>query len=1753
MKTNYRIISIILALTFIVGGVYVYYRAIPPKGKATGIVELPEQGLRKIDKVFKLADINNDRLAEIILLKTFSEDMSRLYLLDVRGNLFIGWPQDGKCPAIGDVNNDGYKKIIDILDNKIYVYDQSGVQLSGFPVNLEKQSATPPVLADLDNNGALEIICGSNMPMPVINVVDGNGYFLEGWQEKIVMPTAKTGYPFSLAAGDINNDGEVEIVALASDRIFVFNRQGEVISRSSVLGLQENREDMVTQLILGDFNLDKILEIVLVYGNELSVRNVDSELFKIKMENNVISCILGDSNGDNLPEIVLTMPDQKIFVYDSSGGLINGWPKDKVIGTPVVGDINSDGINEVVVIRKPFSDYEISAYDINGKPINGWPISLMYSVNSTLALGDIDDDRLIEIVFADTEDNIRIIKTCGIVTTGTWPEIYGGIYNNWVWLPEYMLIDKEREVGNKEDVFSEASSTIPEFIQPEFKLLVSSKDLELISVAEEVAITEEKKKGKPDVGILPIPVNLALDAHITASSEYSQQYKAQNIADGLLGQWDEGEWASSGEQTPWIRLGWDSTQTINTIVLYDRPNRFDEVLNARLDFSDGSSIITGMLPNSGSPKKIIFNDKNVNWVKLQILEGAGSLNTGIAEIEVFYDKPIDSELNLSRKAHITASSEYSSTYKALNITDGLLGQWDEGEWASSGEQTPWIKLSWDNMQTINTVILYDRPNRYDEVLNARLDFSDGSSIITGMLPNSGSPKEIIFNDRNVTWVKFQILEGSGSLNAGLAELEIFFTDKRKNQDNLAMTAKVTASSTFSPKYEPTKVIDGQLGQWDAGEWASCGERTPWIMLSWDTPQTADMILLYDRPNRFDEVLNARLEFSDGSTIVTGMLPNSGAPKQIIFKTKTFDWVRLQILEGSDSLNAGLAEFEVFYSKQVLKSQKEARENNVLINNEITKLKNIDPSLIYTITDPKFVDGRLTSYTCRVTNSIGTIDRTIYGMIIYNKEGEEIGWSEYGRIEDGRIQYREAVTDSAGSRSIWFAKAIAEEGTIGETAETLKQMAKQVLEEKEKQALIDKEIANLKNMDPALIYKITDPEFIGGKLTRYACFVTNSLGTIRRTVYMQIFYDELGMEVGGAEYGRIEDGRLQYRLWKANKDGGRQIILAESFLDDDAILLREMARVCPIRMHYIKMYASCSNLITGDKVAEEEEKLAIDNETAKLKNMDPSLIYTITKPKFVKGKLISYTCQVTNSIGTINRTVYGEIYYNESGSEIRFAECGMIEDGRLQYRLAKTNKDGNRQIIFAKAFKNNDAILLKELARAALSRIGVKDIGLLYVPMPISIQPEDGMPEKWKEILVDKEIAKLKNMDPVLIYTITEPEFMNLKLVSYTCQVTNSIGTINRTVHGEIYYNEAGEEIYYAEYGLIEDGRTQYRLSRTNSDGNRQIIYAKAVGNVWDFEIAIDILRKILNKDKTDEELINTLMLVYSFDIIPKIVINDFVYQLQDMDLEAIGKTRFDMVIIDYSQTPHELNPQVCSAKQIPIYSPIHIHQDTSEKGRFTLEQITALKNSPGGPKTVLAYMSIGEAENYRWYWKNKWDRDNDGKPDPCAPSWLETENSDRPGNYKVRYWEPGWQAIIYGSPTSYLDKIIEAGFDGVYLSRLTAEQEMVDFVKAIAFYARVIKGKADFLIIPQNGEGLSSHPDYVQVVDGIGKEETWGEAIANIDVFKQAKKFVLVIEYVTRQDLIDDFYTKAIEKGYIPYATERDLDVLSINPGHEPD
>ncbi|MGC9312668.1 MAG: endo alpha-1,4 polygalactosaminidase, partial [Sediminispirochaetaceae bacterium] len=120
-------------------------------------------------------------------------------------------------------------------------------------------------------------------------------------------------------------------------------------------------------------------------------------------------------------------------------------------------------------------------------------------------------------------------------------------------------------------------------------------------------------------------------------------------------------------------------------------------------------------------------------------------------------------------------------------------------------------------------------------------------------------------------------------------------------------------------------------------------------------------------------------------------------------------------------------------------------------------------------------------------------------------------------------------------------------------------------------------------------------------------------------------------------------------------------------------------------------------------------------------------------------------------------------------------------------------------------------------------------------------------------------------------------------------------------------------------------------------------------------------------------------------------------------LAAVEKTDYDLIIMDLFFENEALSPG-------------------------DLDRIRSKQN--GGKRLLICYMSIGEAEDYRYYWKTSWKK--------SPPEWIEEENPDWEGNYKVRYWDAGWQSLIFGNPDAYLDRILAAGFDGVYLDIIDA-------------------------------------------------------------------------------------------------------------------
>ena len=242
------------------------------------------------------------------------------------------------------------------------------------------------------------------------------------------------------------------------------------------------------------------------------------------------------------------------------------------------------------------------------------------------------------------------------------------------------------------------------------------------------------------------------------------------------------------------------------------------------------------------------------------------------------------------------------------------------------------------------------------------------------------------------------------------------------------------------------------------------------------------------------------------------------------------------------------------------------------------------------------------------------------------------------------------------------------------------------------------------------------------------------------------------------------------------------------------------------------------------------------------------------------------------------------------------------------------------------------------------------------------------------------------------------------------------------------------------------------------------------------------------------------------------------YQLQDINPSAIAKSSADMIVIDYS----------------------------GNNGPFTKAQVEQMKRKPDGSRrAVVAYMSIGEAETYRWYWPQR------------SSAWLGPENPQWRGNYAVRFWHLDWQAIIF----EYTDKIIAAGFDGIYLDKVDEFEEMGHKDDMVEFVARISQRaksqNEDFLIVSQNGDALIPNPKFREAIDAFAREDLfYGEDndgqrnsadsirtnVRRLKTLTAEGKPVLVVEYPRDSQQAQTAQREIAEQEFVGLLARRALD-----------
>jgi len=286
----------------------------------------------------------------------FGSKDGNLYIVSSTGSQEFAYNQSGYiigAAALANLDGDNDLEIVfatqSSSNGKVFAIHHDGSDVTGFPVDIAEKVIVGPAVADLENDGVMDIVAVSWDNH--IHVFDANG-------------AVKTGFPFETSNRfnspatlvDLDGDGDLEIAAGNDNgNLYVLHHDATIMAEF------DTGDDIRGGIAVADL----------------------------------------ESNGSL--ELLFTGYDDHVHVWDPvTNTELAGWPID--IGSnsltgPVAADLDNDGDLEVVTSTKSGN---IHAFHHDGTPLTQFPFTVAGNIESTPAIGDLDNDGDFELIFGTT-------------------------------------------------------------------------------------------------------------------------------------------------------------------------------------------------------------------------------------------------------------------------------------------------------------------------------------------------------------------------------------------------------------------------------------------------------------------------------------------------------------------------------------------------------------------------------------------------------------------------------------------------------------------------------------------------------------------------------------------------------------------------------------------------------------------------------------------------------------------------------------------------------------------------------------------------------------------------------------------------------------------------------------------------------------------------------------------------------------------------------------------------------------------------------------------------------------------------------------------------------------------------------------------------------------------------------------------------------------------------------------------------------
>jgi len=376
------------------------------------------------DSSITYADLDQNGDFEVLIHSGEGVTNGKLYVFHHDGSSMDGWPiytgsQGISTPAVGDIDPDYPGLEVVVAMNGlysfwfVYAWHNDGTPVDGWPISAG-QSFCSPSIADIDNDGFLEIILlidnpgGDEWRDCKLYVWNGDGTNVSGFPITFESPEQSI-CGTSTAIGDINNDGNLEIVfGLWNKKMYAYQNDGTIFPGWPVLINNSETMGINAPPVLGDMDNDGDLEIICTsvgdYGNVHVLHHDGSYMGgwpKTVAWISDQSPSLCDIDKDYDLEIVLSYgvgssTHDKMIIWHHNGNVFNGWPQDDsspIRGQSVIGDIDGDLDFEL------FSNgRNIFGWHHNGELLQNFPKGDLGRFDGAVAIADLENNGKMDLI-----------------------------------------------------------------------------------------------------------------------------------------------------------------------------------------------------------------------------------------------------------------------------------------------------------------------------------------------------------------------------------------------------------------------------------------------------------------------------------------------------------------------------------------------------------------------------------------------------------------------------------------------------------------------------------------------------------------------------------------------------------------------------------------------------------------------------------------------------------------------------------------------------------------------------------------------------------------------------------------------------------------------------------------------------------------------------------------------------------------------------------------------------------------------------------------------------------------------------------------------------------------------------------------------------------------------------------------------------------------------------------------------------------